>query len=56
LSFSHITLKGQKPLTKAYPQELKTLGNRLRKKRLDLKLLQEEVALILGIEENTIWN
>jgi transcriptional regulator with XRE-family HTH domain len=56
LPFCHISLKGQKPLPKAYPQELKTLGDHLRKKRLDQKLLQRQVALILGVEEATIWN
>ncbi len=28
----------------------------MRKRRLDLKLLQRQVALILGVEEVTIWN
>jgi len=56
LPFCHISLKGQKPLSRAYPQELKTLGDHLRKRRLDLKLLQKEVVLILGVEEATIWN
>jgi transcriptional regulator with XRE-family HTH domain len=56
LPFCHISLKGQKPLSKAYPRELKTLGDHLRKRRLDLKLLQKEVAPILGVEEATVWN
>jgi transcriptional regulator with XRE-family HTH domain len=56
LPFCHISLKGQKPLPKAYPQELKTLGDHLRKRRLDLKLLQRQVALVLGVDEATIWN
>jgi transcriptional regulator with XRE-family HTH domain len=56
LPFCHISLKGQKPLPKAYPQELKTLGDHLRKRRLDLKLLQKNVAQILGVKEATVWN
>ena len=56
LPFCHISLKGQKPLHKAYPQQLKTLGDHLRKRRLDLKLLQKEVAQIIGVDEATIWN
>jgi transcriptional regulator with XRE-family HTH domain len=32
------------------------LGDHLRKRRIDLKLLQSQVALILGVEEVTIWN
>jgi len=51
-----VTLRGQKPLPKAYPQALKTLGDHLRKRRLDLKLLQKEVAEKLGVEEATVWN
>lgn len=51
LPFCHISLKGKKPLPEAYPQ-----GDHLRKRRLDLKLLQKEVALILGGEEATTWN
>jgi transcriptional regulator with XRE-family HTH domain len=56
LPFCHISLKGQKPLHQAYPKELNTLGDHLRKKRLDLKLLQKDVAKIIGVEEATIWN
>ena len=56
LPFCHISLIEQKPLSKAYPRQLKTLGDHLRKKRLDLKLLQKQVALTLGAEEATIWN
>jgi transcriptional regulator with XRE-family HTH domain len=56
LPFCHVSLKGQKPLPRAYPRELKTLGDHLKKKRLDLKLLQKEVASILGVKEATIWN
>ena len=56
LPFCHIRLRAHRPLPSAYPQVLYTLGDHLRKKRLDLKLLQKEVALILGVEEATIWN
>jgi len=56
LPFCHVTLRGQKPASPAYPQTLKTLGDHLRKRRLDLKLLQKQVALLLEVEEATIWN
>jgi site-specific DNA recombinase len=56
LPFCHISLKGQRPLPQAYPKELKTLGDHLRKRRLDLKLLQKEVALKIGVDEATIYN
>ncbi len=56
LPFCQITLKTQKPLPSAYPQTPKTLGDHLRKKRLDLKLLQKEVAQRLGVGESTVYN
>ena len=56
LPFCKVTLKAQKPLPSSYPKKLKTLGDHLRKKRLDLKLLQRDVAKRIGVEEATIWN
>jgi len=38
------------------PRELKTIGDHLRKKRLELKLLQKEVAQMLGVDEVTVYN
>jgi transcriptional regulator with XRE-family HTH domain len=35
---------------------LKTLGDHIRKRRLDLGLLQREVAAKLSVTESTIWN
>jgi transcriptional regulator with XRE-family HTH domain len=40
----------------AYPKELRTVGDHLRKKRFDLALLQKEVATILGVTTNTLGN
>ena len=56
LPFCHIQLQAQKHLSRAYPHELKTLGDHLRKKRLDLELLQEDVAKILGTNKASIVN
>jgi len=55
LPFCHLTLKAKKPLPLGYPQILKTLGDHLRKRRLDLNLLQKEVAEIIGVDETTIY-
>ena len=44
------------PLNSAYPVELKTLGDHIRKKRLDLDLEQKNVASILDVTESTVWN
>ena len=52
----HIRLTGRKLLPAAYPRELSTLGDHLRKRRLDLGLLQKELADELGVDEMTICN
>lgn len=56
LPFCHISLKGPKPLPPAYPKVLYTLGDHIRKKRLDLKLQQKEVAQLIGVDEVSIYN
>jgi transcriptional regulator with XRE-family HTH domain len=56
LPFSHITLKTQKPLTSAYPKALNTIGDHLRKRRLDLELFQKDVAHILGVCDPSVYN
>ena len=54
--FCQISLKTKRPLPSAHPRELRTLGDHLRKRRLDLKLLQREVAQILGVNSTSINN
>jgi transcriptional regulator with XRE-family HTH domain len=56
LPFCHVRLSGPKPLPKAYPKHLKTLGDHLRKRRLDLGLLQKDVAEQLGVDTASIGN
>jgi transcriptional regulator with XRE-family HTH domain len=56
LPFCHVTLRGRKPLPAAYPRELLTLGDHVRKRRLDLGLLQREVAERLGVDKTTVFN
>ena len=56
LPFCHFEKTSKKPLSKAYPKVLLTLGDHIRKRRLDLKLTQIEVAGILGVDETTIVN
>lgn len=56
MPFCHMTLKSKKPIPKAYPRKLETLGDHLRKRRLDLGLTQREVAGIIGVNETTIVN
>ena len=51
-----ITLKAQKPLKKQYPKELKTIGDHIKKRRLDLDLLQKDVAELIGVQKDSICN
>ena len=39
-----------------YPINPKTIGEHLRKKRMDNRLMQSEVARIIGVSEESIWN
>ena len=52
----HVTLLAKIPPSKAYPVSLTTLGDHIRKRRLDLKLLQKDVARALGVDTTTINN
>ena len=51
-----MSLKTERPLPPAYPKKLETWGDHLRKRRLDLNLLQKEVARRLGVDQATVWN
>jgi transcriptional regulator with XRE-family HTH domain len=50
----HVTLSGVRPKDCAYPAKLNTLGDHLRTRRLDLGLLQKEVAGQIGVTKCTI--
>ncbi|MGE0129490.1 MAG: helix-turn-helix domain-containing protein [Blastocatellales bacterium] len=54
--FCKLTLKGLRPLPPAYPKELNTLGDWIRKTRLDQGLFQEQVAQMLGVTEQSVTN
>lgn len=56
LPFCHLTLKAKRPRNPAYPVELRTVGDHLRKRRLDLGLLQREVADQLQVDEASGYN
>lgn len=51
-----ITLKASKPSKKPYPKELVTIGDHIKKKRLDLNLFQKDVARIVGVKKESICN
>lgn len=56
LPFCHVTLRGQKPPDLAYPKELRTFGDHIRKRRLDLGLLQRQLAERIGVHPGTVRN
>jgi len=56
LHFCDVTLSAKKPISETYPKTLKTIGDHLRKRRLDLKLFQKDVANQLGVTTSTITN
>ncbi len=39
-----------------YPVNPETIGEHIRKKRMDNRLMQSEVANIIGVSEESIWN
>ncbi len=55
LPFCHLRLKAKKPDGR-YPVQLQQLGDHVRKRRLDLGLLQREVGDRLGADTKTINN
>jgi DNA-binding XRE family transcriptional regulator len=56
LPFCHVALKARRPLPDSYPKSLKTMGDHIRKRRLDLGLLQSEVARQIGVCTSTVCN
>ncbi|HLP32820.1 MAG TPA: helix-turn-helix transcriptional regulator [Bacteroidia bacterium] len=45
---------GVKYLSKKYPFEPKSVGEYIKKRRIDLNLLQREVAVLIGVSEDCI--
>jgi transcriptional regulator with XRE-family HTH domain len=46
----------QKHPLPCYPENPRTIGEHIRKKRMDLGLFQREVAKIIVVTESSIWN
>jgi DNA-binding XRE family transcriptional regulator len=51
-----VTLKARRPPDSKYPKQLNTLGDHIRKRRLDLGLFQKQLAEQIGVSEETIYN
>jgi transcriptional regulator with XRE-family HTH domain len=52
----HLALRAPKPKGQGYPKAPKTLGEHLRRRRMDLGLIQADVAGQIGVCEATVWN
>jgi len=52
----HLRLVSCKPMSCAYPRVLKTLGDHVRKCRLDLGLDQMTTGQRMGVHGGTVWN
>lgn len=56
LPFCHRTLSVPKPIPSALPTKVKTIGDHIRKRRLELELYQKDVAAIVGVDTATMFN
>ena len=56
LPFCHAELRAAKPKPSHYPKEINTLGDNIRSRRLDLELLQSDVADQIGVDTATVCN
>jgi DNA-binding transcriptional regulator YiaG len=56
LPFCHAELRAPKPAPSRYPKEINTLGDHVRRRRLDLELFQSDVAEQIGVDTTTICN
>jgi transcriptional regulator with XRE-family HTH domain len=54
LPFCHFELRAARPKPGIYPNQINSLGDHLRARRMDLKLLQKQVANQIGVHEQTI--
>jgi len=54
-SFS-IEILLEKQHVPGYPTNPETIGDHIRKRRIELGLLQREVAEIIGVTESSVWN
>ena len=54
LPFCHFELRAARRKPVEYPKQINSLGDHIRARRLDLKLLQKQVANQIGVHEQTI--
>ncbi|MEX1138902.1 MAG: helix-turn-helix transcriptional regulator [Bacteroidota bacterium] len=51
-----VVLTAKRPKSNKFPKSLVTIGNHLRARRLELKLLQKDVARLIAVDETTVYN
>jgi len=56
LPFCQLTISAPHPKKVGYPTALVTIGDHIRKRRLDLGLFQRQVAAQIGVDEASVWN
>ena len=56
LPICQITLKASKPNEKPYPKQLITIGDYIKKRRLDLNFTQRDIAKLIGVKEESVYN
>lgn len=56
MPFCHLELRAARRKPANYPKQINSLGDHIRTRRLDLKLLQKQVADQIGVHEITISN
>jgi transcriptional regulator with XRE-family HTH domain len=54
LPFCHLEFRAARSKPARYPKEINTIGDHIRARRLDLELLQVQVADQIGVHEQTI--
>lgn len=56
MPFPTVTLDVQKPQNSEYPANPQTIGDHIKKKRMDLALFQKDVAQLIGTNTSTVTN
>jgi DNA-binding transcriptional regulator YiaG len=54
LSFWNVNISLRNPFFRKFSKEIKTMGDHIRKKRIELGLLQKHVSSVLKVSEDTI--
>lgn len=56
MPFCHLHLLCNRPRPAGYPVKLTTIGDHIRKTRLDRGMHQREAAELIRVAEGSIWN